>query len=177
MKTLTAISAVCAASASLMLVSGPVSARTLRGPAARPPAPPPPSAVVPRPALAPSLKAIEASFAEARKAGISVSCAVLDVHGDLVAFGRMDDAPFLTIGLAEGKALASVLFGIPSRDLGRMSASPLFASLNASVHDRMVPAQGALPLLRGRHLIGAIGCSGGAPPQDEAAARAGRAVF
>lgn len=167
MKTLTAISLACAASASLLFAAAAQAARS------RPHAPPPSSAIVPRPTLEQSLKALHASFAEARKIGISVSCAVLDVRGDLVAFARMNKANFLTIDLAEGKALASVMFGVPSRNLGRMAASPLFASVNASVHNRMVPAQGAFPILRHHRVIGAIGCSGGAPPQDEAAARAG----
>lgn len=109
--------------------------------------------------------------------GVSLSCAVLDVRGDLVAFARMDDASFLTASLAEGKALSSVLFGAPSSALGRMAASPFFASMNASVQDRMIPAQGAVPILRDQRVIGAIGCSGGAPQQDEAAAKAGLAAL
>jgi glc operon protein GlcG len=176
MKTLTAISLACAVSASLLLAGRPVLAQTPHGSVARRPAPPR-SATVPGPGLAQSLQALKASFAEARETGISVSCAVLDVRGDLVAFARMDNASFLTVSLAEGKALASALFGMPSRDLGRMAASPLFASINASVQDRMVPAQGAVPVVRDHRVIGAIGCSGGAPPQDEAAAKAGLAAL
>lgn len=173
MKTLTALSLAWVASASLMLAAGPAVAQAPQGTGSRRPSPRPSPATVPRPTLARSLKALNASFAQARKMGISVSCAVLDVHGDLVAFARMDGAGFLTVSLAEGKALASAMFGVPSRDLARMASSPIFASINASVQDRMVPARGALPILRGHRVIGAIGCSGGAPPQDEAAARAG----
>jgi glc operon protein GlcG len=173
MKMLSAILPTCAASASLLLAAGAALAQTTHAPSPHRPAPPPKSATVPRPGLEESLHALDASFAKAREMGISVSCAILDVRGDLVAFARMDDASFLTVSLAEGKALASAMFGVPSRDLGRMAASPLFASVNASVQGRMVPAQGAVPVLRDHRVIGAIGCSGGAPPQDEAAAEAG----
>ena len=148
-----------------------------RPPAGRGAAPPARSAKVPRPALAEALKGLDAAVANAREAGISLSCAVVDVHGDLIAFVRMDDAGFLTASLAQGKALASALFGRPSADLAAMAGSPFFASLNASLQNRIVPAQGAVPIVREGHVIGAVGCSGGAPAQDEEAAKAAQATF
>lgn len=178
MKTLTTVPLACAALASLVLAAGGSLAQTPRASGGRPAmSPPPRSATVPRPTLSESQKALDASVAEARRLGVSLSCAVLDVRGDLVALVRMDDASFLTVSLAEGKALSSALFGMPSSALGRMAASPFFASLNASVQNRMVPAQGAVPIVREHRVIGAIGCSGGAPPQDEAAAKAGLAAL
>jgi glc operon protein GlcG len=178
MRTLAATTLAYAALASLALASGHSLAQAPGGAAPqRSPSPPPRSATVPRPTLSESRKALDASLEEARRMGISVSCAIVDVRGDLVAFVRMDDASFLTGFLAEGKALGSALFGIPSSALGRMAASPFFASVNASVQDRIVPAQGAVPIVREARVIGAIGCSGGAPPQDEATAKAGLAAL
>lgn len=142
----------------------------------RPAAPPKPAAS-PRPSLAEARKALEAAVANARSAGIAVSCAVVDVRGDLVALVRMDDAAFFTATAAEGKAMSSALFGRPSADLARMNGSPFFTSLNASLQNRLMVAQGALPIVRDQRVIGAIGCSGGAPDQDEGAARAGLAIF
>jgi glc operon protein GlcG len=139
--------------------------------------PPPRPANIPRPPLPEALKALEAAVQNAHQAGISLSCAVVDVHGDLVAFVRMDDAAFLTASLAQGKALASALFGRPSADLAAMAASPFFASVNASMQNRIVPAQGAVPIVREGRVIGAVGCSGGAPAQDEEAAKAAQATF
>ncbi len=144
-------------------------------PASRPT--PPRGAVIPRPSLEAARKALDAAVASATQAGASLSCAVVDVHGDLVAFIRMDDAAFLTAAISQGKALASALFGRPSGELGAFSQSPFFASLNASMGSRLIPAQGAVPILRDKRVIGAIGCSGGAPQQDEAAAQAGLAAF
>jgi len=145
-------------------------------PASRP-APPPRGAVIPRPSLESARKALDAAVASATQAGASLSCAVVDVHGDLVAFVRMDDAAFLTVAISQGKALASALFGRPSAELSTFGQSPFFAGLNASMGNRLIPAQGAVPILRDKRVIGAIGCSGGAPQQDEAAAQAGLAVF
>jgi glc operon protein GlcG len=148
-----------------------------RPPAGRSAAAPVRPAKVPRPTLSAALKALDAAVGNADRAGISLSCAVLDVHGDLVAFVRMDDAGFLTASLAQGKALVSALFGRASGELGAMAASPFFASVNASVQNRMVPAQGAVPIVHDGSLIGAVGCSGGAPAQDETAAKTAQATF
>ncbi|HTX23605.1 MAG TPA: heme-binding protein [Steroidobacteraceae bacterium] len=171
----------CGAVATVLLGAGLAFAQRQAPPPA-PPAgplrsPPPRPAKVPRPTLNEALKGLDAAVADANRAGISLSCAVLDVHGDLVAFVRMDDAGFLTASLAEGKALVSALFGRASGDLGAMAASPFFSSVNASVQNRMVPAQGAVPIVRDGRLVGAVGCSGGAPSQDEAAAKAAQARF
>ena len=147
----------------------------------RAPAPgggPPPArpATVPRPTLSAALKALDAAVTHATRAGVSVSCAVVDVRGDPIALVRMDDAGFLTASLAQGKALVAAHFGRPS-DLGPMAASAFFASVNASLQNRMVPAQGAVPIMRDGRVIGGVGCSGGAPPQDEAAAKAAAATL
>ena len=143
------------------------------------PAPPQPArpAPIPRPTLVQSLKALETAAANARSAGVALSCAIVDVRGDLVALTRMDDAPFLTASIAQGKALASALFGRPSGEFGAMASSPFFTSLNASMQNRLVPAQGAVPIVHEGRVIGAIGCSGGAPAQDETAAKAGAAAL
>ncbi len=145
--------------------------------AANRPAPAPKSATIPRPSLEEAQKALNAAVASAKSQGVALSCAVVDVRGDLVALARMDDAGFLTASIAQGKAMSSALFGRPSADLARMGASPFFASLNASMGNRMIPAQGAVPIVRNDRVIGAIGCSGGAPQQDETAAKAGEATF
>ncbi len=141
------------------------------------PAPPPKSASIPRPTLEAAQKALNAAVASARSQGVALSCAVVDVRGDLIALIRMDDAAFQTASIAEGKAMSSALFDRPSADLARLGASPFFASLNASMGNRMIPAQGAVPILRDGRVIGSIGCSGGAPQQDETAAKAGGATF
>lgn len=141
------------------------------------PAPAPKSAEIPRPTLEASQKALDAAIASARSQGVALSCAVVDVRGDLVALVRMNEAGFLTAALAEGKAMSSALFGRPSADLARMGGTPFFSSLNASMGNRMIPAQGAVPIVRNDRVIGAIGCSGGAPQQDETAAKAGGATF
>lgn len=174
MKKFTTGLVTCGALAAFAL-TGQAMAQT--APSGSRPAPPPQPAPIPRPSLEQAQQALNASVANAKHQGVALSCAVVDVRGDVVALVRMDDAGFLTTTLAQGKAMSSALFGRPSADLARMGASPFFASLNASTGNHMIPAQGAVPIIRNRRVIGAIGCSGGAPQQDEAAAKAGEAKF
>ena len=67
----------------------------------------------------------------------------------------------------------TVTFGTPSGGLAQLAASPFFASLNASMGNRLFPVQGALPIVSNNQVIGAMGCSGASSQQDEDAARIG----
>ena len=73
--------------------------------------------------------------------------------------------------VSQGKAVAAVGFGRPS---GSVPAdSPVIQAILATQGGRMVPAQGALPILQNEQIIGAIGGSGGTAQQVEDCARAG----
>jgi glc operon protein GlcG len=141
---------------------------------AQQPAPPAPT---PGPTMAEALKALEAARAAATKIAVNLSCAVVDSRGDLIALTRMDGARFFTTDVARGKAQVSAMFGQPSGNLAQFGASPFFVNLNTAAQGRLYPVQGALPILRGKQVIGAIGCSGASAQQDEDAAKAGLAGF
>jgi uncharacterized protein GlcG (DUF336 family) len=149
----------------LAAIAAPVAAQT-------PTVPAPPG-----PTLDEARKALTAAVATAAKAGVTISCAVVDSRGDLVALNRMDNARFITTDIARGKALASAIFGQPSGSLDRIANAPWFQNLNTAAQGRLYPAQGALPILRNQQTYGAIGCSGATGQQDEEAARAGLATF
>lgn len=144
-------------------------------------APSPPRAAelsaVPGPALADAMKALVAANSFAAKAGIAVTCAVLDARGDLLALTRMDGTKFFTPVVAQGKAFAALMFGQPSGAIGERAAGPFFESLNGSFQHRIFASQGGLPVLREQKIIGAIGCSGATGQLDEAAANAGLATL
>jgi len=148
-----------------------VAAQAPSGRAGQPAAPPPRPAPIPRPALAEAQQMLAASQAAAAKSNLALSCAVVDVRGDLVAAARMDGAAFLTADVARGKAVGSALLGQPSANLAQMA--PILQSLSSVARIEMLPIQGALPIVRANQTVGAIGCSGGTSQQDEDAARAG----
>jgi uncharacterized protein GlcG (DUF336 family) len=127
--------------------------------------------------MAEALKALEAVRAAAAKLKVNLSCAVVDSRGDLVALTRMDGARFFTTDVARGKAQLSATFGQPSGNLAQFGQSPFFSNFNSAAQGRLYPVQGAVPIMRGTQVHGAIGCSGASAQQDEDAAKAGLAIF
>lgn len=118
---------------------------------------------------------VRAAIVKAKQLNIKLSVAVCDAGGHLMAFNRMEGAIWISATVAQGKAVAATAFGRPS---GAVSAdSPVVQAILATQGGRMVPAQGALPILRSGELIGAIGGSGGTAQQDEECARAGLAAL
>jgi len=138
---------------------------------ARAQTPPPAAAAIPAPALASAEKMLAAARAKAMEMGIGVSCAVVDVHGDLVAAARMDGVAFLTITVAQGKARTSAFTGQPSGGLGERGAG--FQAIGSAAGQSVLTVQGAVPIVQSGKRVGGIGCSGGSGQQDEDAARAG----
>lgn len=91
------------------------------------------------------------------KQKIAVSIAVVDRAGQLVAFGKMDDAPPISISVAEGKARTSAVIQDSTELFESMINRGAVAML--TVPDR-VPLKGVLPLYAGGEIIGAVGVSG-----------------
>ena len=118
---------------------------------------------------------VQAAIAKAQELNITLSIAVSDPGGSLVAFSRMDGTASATATVAQGKAAASAGFGRPS---GALAAdSPVIQAVIATLGGRMLPAQGAVPLMKNGELVGAIGASGASSEQDEECARAGAAAL
>ena len=116
---------------------------------------------------------VNAARDKAREIGIPMSIAVVDPHGDLVAFQRMDGSTLRSVFVSQGKAVASVHFGRPSGELSGMADSPIGRSLSLALGGRFIPHQGALPILSGQEVRGAVGVSGGPSQRDEDVAQAG----
>ena len=116
-------------------------------------------------------KVIAAVEAEATKHRWKLNIAVVDSHGDLVHFARMDGAQLASVHISQGKARTSARFRRESRlfynafETGHGYVSTLDPTLIAS--------PGGFPLVEGGKLIGAVGCSGGTGDQDAAACKVG----
>ena len=158
-----------------VLVSGMLAAVIFAMPAAAqqrglPAAPPGPSADQ-------AMAALHAAREAAEALNVSLSCAVVDSRGDLIALARMDGARFYTTDVAHGKARLSAFFGQPSGDMADFGNSPAFQSFNETIPGPLYPFQGALPIMRSGELMGAMGCSGAASQVDEDAVRTALSVF
>lgn len=115
-------------------------------------------------------KAAAAAIAEGRKNGWRLAVAVVDTHGELVFFERMDGTQYGSMHVAEEKARSSARFKRPTKafeDAVKGQAVNVLGLAGA------VPLEGGLPLLAGDRIIGAIGVSGATSAQDGQCARAG----
>jgi glc operon protein GlcG len=119
-------------------------------------------------------KVIAAVEAEAAKHRWKLSITVVDTHGDLVHFSRMEGSQFGSIHVSQGKARTSARFRRESRAFYNAfeTGHPYVATLDPT----LVASPGGYPLVEGGKLIGAVGCSGGTGDQDAAACKAGADV-
>ena len=118
---------------------------------------------------------VQAAVAKADELSVKVSIAVCDAGGNLLAFNRMQGASAVSATVAQGKAAASAGFGRASGTL--QADSPVIQSVIATMGGRMLPAQGAVPVLKDGEVVGAIGGSGATSQQDEECAQAGSAAL
>ena len=102
--------------------------------------------------------------------------AVLDVSGQLVAFGREDGASMFRFDVARGKAWGAVGMGSSSRVLAeRAKDNPsFFISLSATAEGKFLPQPGAVLIKDAQgNVLGAVGASGGTGDEDEIICKAG----
>ena len=116
-------------------------------------------------------KVIAAVEAEAAKHRWKLQITVVDTHGELVHFAKMDGAQHASGHVSQGKARTSARFRRESRLFFNAfeTGHPYVATLDPT----LVASPGGYPLVEGGKLIGAVGCSGGTGDQDAAACKAG----
>jgi uncharacterized protein GlcG (DUF336 family) len=117
---------------------------------------------------------IDTAESEAREQGLTLSFAVVDAGGHVVAIARMDDADWITPEVALGKAWTAAAFRAPSAAQGD-KAKDLVAfagAISAATHGRYTPQIGGLPIVVDGTPAGAMGASGAAGHEDEAVVRA-----
>jgi glc operon protein GlcG len=124
------------------------------------------------------MKALQAGLAKAEELGIQVAIAIVDDHADPVAAVRMTDVRFLFLPqAAQGKAMASVVWGQPSGALNERGGTPMMQATNNVYHGQLFYQQGAVPVKKDGKVIGAVGTGGASPQQDEEVSMAAAAVL
>jgi glc operon protein GlcG len=124
-------------------------------------------------------RAIQGAAAYAQANNMTMSFAVLDAGGHVVASARMDGAPPFTIEFARGKAWGTAVSGRSSASLAESYQNNPALWGNAATIGYgvpLLPGRGALPIVSNGMLVGAMGASGGPSDQDEAAVAAGLAA-
>src|ERR671914_1426785 len=99
--------------------------------------------------------------------GMAVTAAVVDEAGGPIAMGRMDTADPVTAELAFNKANTAAAFHVATAELAPQARQPRFRSLTMSHRGRIMPVGGAIPIIDGVNIVGAVGVAGGRRPGEE----------
>jgi uncharacterized protein GlcG (DUF336 family) len=124
--------------------------------------------------LANAKKVAQAALAEAQKNSWNVAIAIVDNHGALVYYERMDDTQTASPVIAIEKARTAAMFRRPTRAMEDMVNKGRVSLLGITV---ATPIIGGLPIMVGGKVIGGIGVSGVTSDQDEQVAKAGLEGF
>lgn len=116
-------------------------------------------------------KAIAAGQEEARKNSWPVAIAIVDNHGFLVAFEKMDNTQTASVQVSIDKALSAAMYRRPTKAFqdGVAGGGAGLRALNlrgASV------VEGGLPIMMGGKIVGGVGVSGVNADQDGVVAKA-----
>ncbi|MBY8824644.1 heme-binding protein [Sphingomonas colocasiae] len=107
----------------------------------------------------------------ATEKGRSVSVVVVNREGRIILSQRMDDASFVSLQLAEGKAITAAAVGVPTRLLEQQVDGGKASVLSAP---GVIAIAGGVPVARNGKVVAAIGVSGAASDEDDMMATAAR---
>jgi uncharacterized protein GlcG (DUF336 family) len=124
-------------------------------------------------------KAVKAAQAKARELGTPMTVSVVDHAGRLVLCARGDGSGFFTPETSRAKAVAAAAFRRATKEMAnlRESAPAFWGNVAAVLGGQALPSIGAVPLISGGKVIGAVGCGGGTGEQDHLCAEAGAAAI
>jgi glc operon protein GlcG len=108
--------------------------------------------------------------AECQKNGWNVAVAVVDNHGFLVYFERMDNTQTASVDIAVGKARAAATYRRPTRVF--MEAINKGGAATITLPG-VFASPGGVPIMVDGKVTGAVGVSGVTGDQDEQCAKAG----
>jgi uncharacterized protein GlcG (DUF336 family) len=120
-------------------------------------------------------RAAKAALAKAKTLGTVMTASVVDESGRTVLIMRGDGAGFLSTETSKAKAMAAANFRKPTKELGDMvmKGSAFWSAAPAVLKGEVLPSIGAVPIMKGGKVIGAIGCGGGTGDEDHECAVAG----
>lgn len=124
----------------------------------------------------PAKQVASAAVAESKKNQFLMAVAVVDTHGELVYFERMDDTQVGSVDVAISKARSAARFKRATKGFQEQLAAG-GAGVRILALQGAVPVAGGVPLLQGGRVVGAVGCSGGTSDQDHQCAEAGAAAL
>jgi len=123
-------------------------------------------------------RALDAIYAEVVTRGKAGVIAVCDAHGELIAFARMDGAPFSSIAIAMNKAYSAARERKPSYEIGKAARNAEKGFDVGYFGDpRFTGWGGGVPVKKDGRVVGAIAVSGLPQLEDIELAEMGAAVI
>ena len=117
-------------------------------------------------------RVMAAAEAEAMKNNWAMAIVILDSTGHTVMLHKMDNTQYGSIRVAEDKANTALDFRRPSKVFEDLVAQGGLGLRTLGLRGA-TPIEGGFPIIVDGKIIGAIGASGGAAPQDGQVAKAG----
>src|SRR5437773_4290164 len=124
-----------------------------------------------------AIQMVRSAHAHAAQMDIAVTAVVVDQSGRMIAVGRMDRARPITVDMALNKAYTAASFQQPTAELASVAAQTWFQSLVVSSNGRIMAGGGAVPIVEGGSVVGAIAVAGGTDEQDQRCAEAALATY
>lgn len=125
------------------------------------------------PTLAVAIEAAQAALDACKADGYNVGVSVIDSAGQPRVALSQDGATGGHVYTGVRKSLAALAFGMPTSQIAAAEAAD--KSVATKAKPNMAMMAGAVPLMAGKDVIGAIGVSGASSLQDEKCAAAGAA--
>jgi uncharacterized protein GlcG (DUF336 family) len=124
-------------------------------------------------------EALAASETKAQELGITVSTAIVDEYGVLIAFSRMDGALNVSPRFSQAKAHTSAALGLPSGDVAQyVGEGKPYQGANTFFTGEWMVIAGGLPIKQNGKVVGAVGVGGSMDVnQDVTCAQAASSVL
>ena len=118
---------------------------------------------------------VKAIVAEATKSprNWKLAISVVDTHGELVYFYKMDSTQHGSVTISQNKARTSARLRRPTQIFNTVMQNPAGAYIATLDSPPPTASPGGIPLIEGGKIIGAVGCSGATGDQDAVACKAG----
>jgi cob(I)alamin adenosyltransferase len=124
-----------------------------------------------------AIQMVRTAHTQAAQLNTAVTAVVVDESGRMVALGRMDKARPVTVDIAMNKPYTAASFQQPTSELSGVAGQTWFQSLVVSSGGRIMPGGGAIPIVEGGAVVGAIAVAGGTDEQDQQCAQAAIAAY
>jgi glc operon protein GlcG len=123
-------------------------------------------------------KIIEVIVEKASQMQKAIAIAVVDAHGELIAFARMDGVALPSITIAINKAVTAARGRKPTQEIGEKVRHPE-KGYDIAYHGdpRFVGWGGGIPVWRNGEVAGAVGVSGLSANEDVSLAKLGVEVI